>query len=284
MAGQLIEVKIEARDKYGIAHSSGGAIARADIELVGHIHHSREYYSANHQELVGYPSNIVCEIQDNNNGSYKISAVVNIAGKYNMIINKSEYFCCIDVISGIPYAANFQLLESNVYEVPVGQSKRCDVSMYDSFYNPCPANRWLSNLQGKIETHNSSFTIDQFSRKQSFPTNVFSIIVPAREAGHLQLTILFNDKQLPFCPIAYTVLQQNFKDRVSKLRSCTNFLYWRSRIPTFTVYRDNLLESSMNILMLNPHYFKQQFHVRFGTEPGVDAGGVVKYVNMHSYM
>ncbi len=285
-AGECIVVKIIARDEYGNAHSSGKAITHVAIQPIASTAISGQHYPASQQHLIRNATNVECQVQDNNDGTYKITATVNIAGMYTLIINKTEQCSSINVTCGIPCPANFQLLQSNTYEFSISGS--CKISMYDQFYNPCPVQGLLHRVIGNVVTHSTSFTINPFSHPSSFvtvslpPTNVvsFFINVLARDTRHLQLTVRFDDEQLPFCPIQYTILRESFNDRFGKLRAYITGLYGTSHTPTFTVHRDNLLDSSMNMLMLNPHYFNQRFHVRFGAEPGVDAGGVAKYVNI----
>lgn len=267
-------VTIKAQDKFRNAHTSGGAIICADIKLITSIYDLGVSYTPSQQHLLSAP-NTECEVQDNNDGTYRISARVNIAGRYSLNIDQTKRLCFINVTSGIPCPANFQLLQSNIYEMPVSVSRHCDISMYDQFHNPCSVHGWLDRVAGKVVTPSAEFEIAPLSRERFLSKNVFSFGVVTREMGLFELTVYFNGEQLSFCPIQYTILQENFRERVTILRFHIN----RQAIslnPTFTVNRENLLESSMNMLMLHPQYFKQRFHVRFGAEPGVDAGGVAK--------
>ena len=97
------------------------------------------------------------------------------------------------------------------------------------------------------------------------------------QEGTRDLEIFVSEELLPACPIRYTVLKmvETFLMRYQKLRFM-NGRYGNAQTPTFTVDRDNILESSMQVFARHENYFYMHLRVRFGEEPGIDAGGVVR--------
>ncbi len=274
-AGDDISLKITARDEYGNIHNSGGAISSAEIRPVANTCHPDQQYPLSHRNLVQSPTNIVCHVQDNSDGTYMIKARVTIQGMYNLYIN-NEVFSSVKVNHGDPCPANFQLLQSNTYELSVSERVQCMIAMYDQYFNPCPFKEWQQSIKGKAVMRSSYANCTPLPQRESQPENVFCFDVFATEKGSLQFTIFFRDEQLPFCPIEYTVLKvlESLSSRVCKLQLYLTQLYGSNKTPTFTIHRDNLLESSMSVFVVHPDYFHKHLRVRFGAEPGIDTGGV----------
>ena len=266
-AGDVKSFQIKAYDTYRNKHSVGGAITSAILQVVCS---SSENVLPEHRHLINTPQNVTCDIEDKNDGTYIISVSARVTGMYTLMVDEQTCVTQLTVTSGPPKASNCRLLAKNYYEVSASYEAQCEVALYDEYFNPC-SSKWIG-----------SHVRHTFRPWLASTTNYYKNVVcfnfkPCRE-GSVELEVYASNELLPTCPIHYTVLKavETFSMRYKKLRSYLNGRYGNAQTPTFTVDRNNILESSMRVFNIHEDYFRMHLRVQFGEEPGIDAGGVAR--------
>lgn len=272
VAGQTLELEITAHDIHKNRHTSGGAIKEAILKPVHCTVTSGQHYPDTHRQLVPTTEDIVCQVRDHGNGCYSISTMVCVQAKYTLYVNGKVWMESIEVTCGELYTANIQLLRDNSFEVSQSERGECKVALYDRFFNPCPAKKWLNCFIGYVADGQNVHPLSLMSQ----PLNVVVFVFKPHREGQIELKIYFGGSLLSFCPIKYTALKEALKARILTLHKRIEIMFGSQKTPTFTVDRGNLLESTMNVLAIHPHYFSMHWRVRFGAEPGIDTGGVAR--------
>lgn len=269
---------MKAKDQYGNAHTSGGAIRSAVIEGAG----KREFENPDLslQDIVALQSHSTpaqCTVEHTGNGVYEFSCDVYTAGTHKVRIvdhyGTRRSIGTIRVEGGEPSARHSRLDPGNNYRAVRSEKFTIHVHVYDTFFNPVSK---LSSRQIQADIGMQSFSVLQSLEGP----NTYALFLTPNSHGKKELCVRIGGELVPSCPLEINIvpLMESFSKKLRRLRE---YLFrthraLRSYIPTITIDRENLLESA--VTQLHEQYFYQTIRVRFGDEPGIDTGGVSRYV------
>lgn len=197
----------------------------------------------------------------------------------------SAVFGTILVSSGEPYCLMCELVRSNSYTASVGTRHCISVKLFDAYRNPAHYNdlgtvRQLS--QATVDDHiltahtgPDAVRLGLVSTKRSTQFVVFSF-TPHKPARAAMLNVIINRTSLVACPIAFAIdpVKEGLESRLNRLRKYLRAEHCMGYTPTLTIKRDMLLESAVQVIQR--HHFSRILRIRFGDEPGIDMGGIVR--------
>ena len=228
----------------------------------------------------------ICSVEHCGDGLYQLQCTVYCAGHHPLLITdvhgKMVHMMTLQVQPGTVYPPHCRLDPNNSYIAPVFQKYTCHVYLYDEYFNPCCLTQndmvraWVGaqNLSvTRAMSHHEHLETAESKGEYNLLTFKFS----PQPATATELWVKINEENLPFCPVPIKITgEEPFKRRLERLRrNIQQEQYRKARYaPTITIDRSNILESALQ----NAEYFYTTVHVRFGDEPGVDFGGVARYV------
>jgi hypothetical protein len=116
-------------------------------------------------------------------------------------------------------------------------------------------------------------------KSQHYSTHfVILWFVPRKPYQAVPLSVVINHTPLAGRPFFFTIEPEvvgEFKDRLFELRKYLRARHCIGYTPTLTLRRDMLLESAVQAVQ--GHHFSRTLRIRFGDEPGIDMGGIVRW-------
>lgn len=221
---------------------------------------------------------VIWQISDEGNGTYKFNGCVFTAGVHDIVVTSIDHTSFtmgqIRVIHASPYAKHCCLELDSMYHAEPEVSKTYTILMrlYDEFFNACSSSRIsLAGIQASIgqqQLHCIPHKKDQTKLKLLFTPN---------SPGQVKLVVSVRGELLRECPLTLTVkaITESFLRRFKALRRYLTEYRCYHYTPTLTIDRNNLLESAVSVLDVE-NYFKRIVRIRFGSEPGIDTGGIAR--------
>lgn len=281
VAGSTVTLFLKVRDPYGNAHTSGGAVKRAVVKHAAQRHsqhpdmaiqriQAAQQHNANDAE---------CSFDHLGNGEYRLKCQVFTAGKHSVVITdqyRSHIMGTVRVQSGRPHAAHCRLHPMNTYQGEVSQPYRCHLYLFDQYFNGCLPESCLL-VEATVGTQNLH---SYFAFAVAF--NCVKLSFTPTSAGKKPLVIKVCGQPIPGSPLVLNIVAHpvSFQQKFKKLKTYLVKNHCVGYTPTLTMSRENVLESA--IQELHDHYFHHIIRVRFGDEPGMDTGGVSRYVHFHT--
>ena len=217
-----------------------------------------------------------CSIKHLGRGEYQLQCQVFTAGIHSIVVTdqyeRSEVMGTVNVQHGRPHPPHCRIDPNNTYQAVVSEQYQCYLYLYDQFFNRCsPDSRSL--VEATVGTDHL--------RTYSAPGVVFNrvkVYFTPTSPGMKQLLIKVCGELVPGCPIDLSVVAPtySFKQKFKNLKSYLVNNHCNGYTPTLTINRENILESAVQTLY--DDYFHRIIRVRFGTELGMDTGGVSRYV------
>ena len=284
-AGSQLKLVFKAVDEYGNPHTSGGAVQTVVISKADKYEFRSDISHDEIQRTIAQGAkDVVCEINDEGNGSYSIIGTVYTSGLHTVNITApfSQVVGKVKVVNGPPFGPNCRLLSSNVYQVFTSQKYSCSVALYDQYMNECKAPVWYNKLAGSVGESrlNSSPSVPSFPTRMVtyLDNNIACLTFTPRIHGNFQLKVTVSGQPVPLSPLPFIVIKVNesLKTRFGKLKGFIVGQFGQRSTPTFTIDRSNIIESAFHVFNMHPGYFERHLKVRFGEEVGVDAGGISK--------
>ena len=268
-AGSTVTLFLRARDGYGNAHTSGGAVKRAIVE------HAAQRDPQRLDAQLCTVKDSECSIIHLGNGDYQLQCQVFTAGNHSIVVTdqyeRSEVMGTVKVQDGRPHAPNCRIDPTNTYQAMVSERYECYLYLYDRFFNSCsPA------YHSFVEATVGADHLQTFFAPGPLSNRVKLYFTPTSR-GIKQLLIKVFAEVVPGCPIDLNIiaLTQSFKQKFKNLKTYLVNNHCVGYTPTLTINRENILESAVQTLY--DDYFHCIIRVRFGAEPGMDTGGVSRY-------
>lgn len=231
----------------------------------------------------------VCSVEHCGDGLYQLQCTVYCAGHHPLLITdvhgKTVCMMTLQVQPGNVYPPHCRLDPNNSYIASVFQEYTCNVYLYDEYFNPCclthkdMVHAWVGAQNLSVARATCTSHHDRLETiKPKGDHNLVTFKFSPQPTTATELWIKINEKNLPFCPVSIKITgEEPFKRRLDRLRrNIQQEQYRKARYaPTVTIDRSNILESALQ----NAEYFYTTVHVRFGDEPGIDLGGVARYVS-----
>ena len=281
-AGDRVGFSLKALDSYSNPHTTGGAIHKVSLKGAGQrdIAYLSSMFGERLQGALHRSRgvDVIWQISDEGNGTYKFNGCVFTAGVHDVVVTSIDHTSFtmgqIRVIHASPYAKHCCLELDSVYHAEPEVSKTYIILMrlYDEFFNACSSSRIsLAGIQASIgqqQLHCTSYNKDQTKLKLSFTPY---------SPGQVRLVVAVRGELLRECPLTLTVkaITESFLRRSKALRRYLTEYRCYCYTPTLTIDRNNLLESAISVLNVE-NYFKRIVRVRFGSEPGIDTGGIAR--------
>lgn len=280
-AGVPFVLYLRARDALCNPHTAGGSNFRVFIEngekpttastgtiVVDEIRTTNSFCACARRD-------ISCEVRHESGGVYSLACRAYRAGLLRLVgVTRDETRALgeVAISSGPPYAPRC-LLVLNQRTATVNEPFACLVHAYDEFGNPCSAG---TSTVGVAATCNNQIAAVARATRKEGGSHVVLISFTPRARGTVSLDVTVNGARVPSCPVLLDVaphgkaFPENLEVLLAHLRANHAF----GSTPTITIRRDNILGSAMEAL--NPYAFHQVVRVRFGDEPGIDAGGIAR--------
>lgn len=276
-AGVGFHLTLKAKDQHGNVHRSGGAIRNVVVVVGGRR-------SDGHAHSSGDP--VHCNVEDISDGVYSISARLITVGRHDILVTdyraKVSLLGTVQVLSNLPCGTNCKLSTTNTYTAFVGTHHCISVELFDEYEN----HAYLTNgCTVKMEASVGGQTLRAYAAPDAAkrglvesPGSAQCVVFAftPREPQQAALQVSINHTPLPECPVPFTVSisKGDLKAKFVWLRKYLKGKYCCGYTPTLTIKRDMLLESAVQALQ--EHHFSRIVRIRFGNEPGVDTGGIVK--------
>lgn len=229
---------------------------------------------------------VQCTIEYHGSGTYEITGNVYVAGEHPVAVTDHtgglNTLGTIKVKCGLPYPPHCRLDPSNNYQAVVSQRFSCYLYLFDEYYNECTEEH-ISLVSATVEgqclcVHPAYSEMHSASLSQRSHSSCVSLSFIPRSKGVKELhvkvcgqAILTSMVQLNILPFteAFELKFKKLKDYL-KRNECVGCT------PTITIDRNNILESAIH--ELHSQYFHHIIRVRFNDEPGIDTGGVARWV------
>lgn len=275
-AGVSFHFTLKAKDQNGNMHRMGGAIKNVIVTGGGTKH-------------FGYTRNgdsVRCEVEDMSDGVYAISGQLISAGTHEILVTDSHVrvslLGTVHVQSNVPCGTKCKLSASNTYSAFVGTRHCISVELFDEFENrthftdECKVKMEAVVGDQSLTTRTAASAAKRgLTATPKRPQHVVFSFTPCKpQRAMLQVSI--NHTPLPECPVPFTVIvsKEDLRVKVTRLRNYLKGRHGFRYTPTLTVRREMLLESAVQALQ--ERHFSSIMRIRFGKEPGVDTGGIVK--------
>ena len=270
MAGKTITLYIRARDKFGNAHCSGGAIKNAIVQSAGQLCIDSSSSLVVIQASQSNRPDTECNVDFMGNGAYRLQCVLYGTGTHSLVVTDTcKTSLCMATVRVAPstaYPLHCRLDPSNSYRALAFREFTFYMYIYDAHFNPCC-----------LDSHSHIVIYLGFRQYQAKYTrsskrvgNHYAVRFSPLPTSYKKMDIALNGTLIGDSPVDIHVKHASLQERLEQL--------WRSTrsvsvyAPTITVDRANLLESALQ----NSKYFHAPLYIRFGDEPGVDLGGVAR--------
>ena len=279
-AGSSVTIFLKARDCYGNAHTSGGAIQQAVVRGAGKREFNPNLDLAGIRALASRPKEARITVEHTGNGVYQMQCEVFTLGSHFINVTdqygKSLTIGTLEVVPGPPSVHHCRLDPNNSYKAVTTEKHTIFLHVYDRFFNPSTFAE--TNIQATIGSQTLHVTPAlQVRGSPSTRLNCFALSFTPVSQGKQQLKVTVAGELLPSCPIEVNVipLTESFDVKLKRLRTYLKGRHCSGYTPTITIDRDNILESAIH--QLHESHFHHVVRVRFGDEPGIDTGGVARY-------
>ena len=262
-AGDTFECIIEAHDRYGNKHMTGGGINKVEIER-------------GHQKFgTMRPSNIECEVTDLANGTYMIRGTPTSAGVKMVLINGSQVSGqTIQVVETCAYGPTSELvILSKLTQCFVNEQLQFFVNLRDQFGNEVKCSQKAHLVQAFID--GTSCLVQHVKEKGA---TYLCVSVSPESPGEHTLVMKVGDKHVRHSPFKFIVCNRNVFEKRKQLVEALNKCYslvWRSNFRTLTIRREHLFEDAFAALnTLKGESLYTSLRIRFDLEIGHDGGGL----------
>ena len=261
---------LKAVDKYGNAHTSGGAGIAVDVSPV----HANESNPAWEREVANIQRSTAvtdCCVEYKGKGLYRVDFDIYRKGMWSVGVGTCgcAYYHILQqlmVESSDPFAPNCRLDPTNTYRGVVSQRMKCSLFVLDQYGNMC------SKIHPGVKAFFNGIPIPIV--KESDQT--FSVSFTLYHEGTQQLLVTVLGEAIPACPVDIAVHRSTsmFHMVFKHLREVLQERYSVGYTPTITINRSCILESALH--SIPNHHFYRCIRVRFDDEPGIDTGGVAR--------
>ena len=281
-AGDRVCFSLKALDFYSNPHTNGGAIHKVSLKGAGQrdVTFLSTMFGERLQDALNQSKgvDVILNLSDEGNGTYMFNGCFFTAGIHDIVVTSIDHTSFVmgqtRVIHASPYAKHCYLELDSVYgaEPEVSKTYTILMKMYDEFFNACSSSRVsLAEIQASIgqqQLHCIPHSKDR--TKLNFSFTPYS-------PGQVKVVVSVSCELLRECPLTLSVkaVTESFFKRFKALRQYLREYLCYYHTPTLTIDRNNLLESAISVLNVE-NYFKRIVRVRFGTEPGIDTGGLAR--------
>ena len=229
-----------------------------------------------------------CAVSHIGDGVYELQCIAFSAGLKQLFItctqtNTATLIITVHIVPAAISPPHCRLDPANSYEATVNQEYSFRMYTYDRYFNPCcPKSSDVLSTSAGGQLFRAKYSIAPAYVVANLCPECLKIIVPncvtftfcpkLRTGNKLYIT--FNGESFPFSPVP-------FEARGSGSFSKRLWMFRRSieneqsdYFTDITVDRSKILDSAL----YNEQYLGSTLRIRFAGEPGIDTGGVARYV------